>query len=66
MTCLSSALFCLSASSVCTLTVYHVTENGWTKVSGDDVGELHYHYYPEGNPTTTAMSFDSMERASNK
>ena len=21
-------------------------ENGWTKVTGDDVGELHFHYYP--------------------
>ncbi|GKG64116.1 hypothetical protein Tco_0649366, partial [Tanacetum coccineum] len=20
--------------------------NGWTKLSGDDVGELHYSYYP--------------------
>ncbi|KAH0866327.1 hypothetical protein HID58_083538 [Brassica napus] len=26
--------------------VYHVGPNGWTKLSGDDVGELHYHYYP--------------------
>jgi len=29
-----------------TVSVYHVTQDGWTKVSGDDVGELHYHYYP--------------------
>lgn len=36
-----------------TVSVYHVTEAGWTKVSGDDVGDLHYHYYPEGNPTTS-------------
>jgi len=29
-----------------TVSVYHVTENGWVKVSGDDVYELHQHYYP--------------------
>mmetsp|Transcript_550 Transcript_550/g.640 ORF Transcript_550/g.640 Transcript_550/m.640 type:complete len:265 (+) Transcript_550:168-962(+) len=29
-----------------TVSVYHVTEKGWRKVSGDDVGQLHYHYYP--------------------
>ncbi|KAK3244138.1 Proteasome subunit beta type-5-B [Cymbomonas tetramitiformis] len=29
-----------------TVSVYHVTKDGWVKVSGDDVGELHYHYYP--------------------
>ena len=29
------------------LAVYHVTEKGWTKVRGEDVGELHYKYYPE-------------------
>ena len=38
-----------------TVSVYHVTENGWRKVSGDDVGDLHYHYYPEGNPTTQVV-----------
>ncbi|KAH9708302.1 proteasome subunit beta type-5-B [Citrus sinensis] len=26
--------------------VYYVGPNGWKKLSGDDVGELHYHYYP--------------------
>ncbi|KAL6561763.1 Proteasome subunit beta type-5-A [Orobanche minor] len=26
--------------------VYHVGPVGWKKLSGDDVGELHYHYYP--------------------
>lgn len=26
--------------------VYHVGPNGWKKLSGDDVGELHYMYYP--------------------
>jgi len=29
-----------------TVSVYHVTKDGWTKVSGDDVGELHFHYNP--------------------
>lgn len=27
--------------------VYHITENGWVKLSGDDVSELHDKYYPE-------------------
>lgn len=26
--------------------VYHVGPNGWKKLTGDDVGELHYMYYP--------------------
>ena len=26
--------------------VYHVGPDGWKKLSGDDVGDLHYHYYP--------------------
>ncbi|XP_074566549.1 proteasome subunit beta type-5-B-like [Curcuma longa] len=26
--------------------VYHVGPRGWKKLSGDDVGELHYKYYP--------------------
>ncbi|CAK9176588.1 unnamed protein product [Ilex paraguariensis] len=26
--------------------VYHVGPDGWKKLSGDDVGELHYMYYP--------------------
>ena len=26
--------------------VYHVTKDGWKKVRGDDVGQLHYNYYP--------------------
>ncbi|KMZ73227.1 hypothetical protein ZOSMA_150G00290, partial [Zostera marina] len=25
---------------------YHVGPNGWQKLSGDDVGYLHYKYYP--------------------
>lgn len=28
------------------VSVYHVGPNGWKKLSGDDVGELHYKYYP--------------------
>lgn len=41
-----------TANNVSFLAVYHVTEKGWTKVSGDDVGELHYKYYvaPEDHP----------------
>lgn len=27
--------------------VYHVTENGWKKVTGTDVGLLHYELYPK-------------------
>lgn len=36
-----------------TVSVYHVTKDGWTKVRGADVGELHYEYYPtpEDHPT---------------
>jgi 20S proteasome subunit beta 5 len=26
--------------------VYHVTQDGWKKVRGDDVTELHFQYYP--------------------
>ncbi|CAK0786211.1 Proteasome subunit beta type-5-B [Coccomyxa viridis] len=35
-----------------TVSVYHVTADGWKKVRGDDVGQLHYKYYPtrEGHP----------------
>ena len=28
------------------LSVYYVGRNGWKKLSGDDVGELHYKYNP--------------------
>ncbi|KAJ8447753.1 hypothetical protein Cgig2_015116 [Carnegiea gigantea] len=28
------------------VSVYYVGPDGWKKLSGDDVGELHYHYYP--------------------
>lgn len=30
-----------------TVSVYHVTADGWTKVGGDDVAELHFKYYPQ-------------------
>eukprot|EP00892_Ulva_mutabilis_P010948 jgi/Ulvmu1/8225/UM041_0034.1 len=30
-----------------TVSVYHVTEHGWKKVRGDDVGDLHFEYYPD-------------------
>lgn len=26
--------------------VYHVGPDGWKKLTGDDVGELHFQYYP--------------------
>ena len=28
------------------LSVYYVGPDGWKKLSGDDVAELHYNYYP--------------------
>ena len=36
-----------------TVSVYHVTKDGWKKVRGDDVGDLHFEYYPkpEDHPT---------------
>lgn len=45
--------------------VYHVTQNGWKKVIGADVGRLHYEYYPEPelhptyNPVIWVCSFPS-------
>lgn len=30
-----------------TVSVYHVTADGWTKVGGDDATELHFKYYPQ-------------------
>ena len=30
-----------------TVSVYHITEAGWTKVRGEDVGPLFYKYYPD-------------------
>lgn len=32
-----------------TVSVYHVTAEGWTKVRGDDVSELHYKYYKQAD-----------------
>lgn len=39
-----------------TVSVYHVTESGWKKVVGDDVTDLHFHYYPkpELHPTNAS------------
>lgn len=34
--------------------MYHVTKDGWKKVSGTDVGELHFEYYPKPVRTATA------------
>lgn len=31
------------------VSVYHVKEDGWEFVSGTNVGELHYEYYPSGD-----------------
>lgn len=36
----------LRHQTVMVAAVYHVTADGWKKVRGDDVGELHYEYYP--------------------
>ena len=46
------ATFRDAASGGC-VSVYHVTENGWTKMRGEEVGDLHYKYYPkpEEHPT---------------
>ena len=33
-------------SPLCFDSVYYVGPDGWKKLSGDDVGELHYHYNP--------------------
>ena len=35
-----------------TVSVYHVTEKGWVKVSGDDCDDLHTKYSPEGGVAT--------------
>lgn len=36
-----------------TVSVYHIGKDGWTKMRGDDVGELHYHYYPKAEDHCT-------------
>ncbi len=33
--------------------VYHVTKDGWKKVSGTDVGELHFEYYKKAGDHPT-------------
>ena len=35
------------AASGGTASVYHVTADGWKKVKGDDVLDLHTKYYPK-------------------
>ena len=40
------ACSCVYGVSVYFLSVYYVGPNGWKKLSGDDVGELHYKYNP--------------------
>lgn len=39
--------------------VYYVGPTGWKKLSGDDVGELHYHY----NPVTPTIVEQEMVEA---
>lgn len=34
--------------------VYHVTEDGWKKVRGDDVTECHFEYYPDASKHASA------------
>jgi 20S proteasome subunit beta 5 len=36
-----------------TVSVYHVTKDGWKKVSGTDVGELHFEYYKKAGDHPT-------------
>lgn len=36
-----------------TVSVYHVTKDGWKKVRGADVGDLHYKYYPDADQHPT-------------
>jgi hypothetical protein len=40
-------VFSTLTKSLCSSPVYHVTKDGWKKVSGTDVGELHFEYYPK-------------------
>ncbi|XP_004144192.1 proteasome subunit beta type-5 [Cucumis sativus] len=42
--------------------VYYVGPNGWKKLSGDDVGELHYNYYPV-TPTTVDQEMTEVTAA---
>ena len=43
-----------------TVSVYHVTKDGWKKVMGDDVGDLHFQYYPQ--PESHATFGDAVLR----
>ena len=47
------------AASGGTVSVYHVTAAGWTKVRGEDVGELHFKYYPDAG-AHAAQSVDPL------
>lgn len=52
------------AASGGTVSVYHVGPEGWKKLSGDDVGELHYRYYPTsvaGQSGEITKNEDAME-----
>ena len=44
---------CLPPCPLCVDAVYHVTEDGWTKMRGEDVGKLHYAYYPQPEQLAT-------------
>jgi 20S proteasome subunit beta 5 len=37
----------VAAAAFSCCAVYHVTEDGWKKVRGDDVTECHFEYYPD-------------------
>lgn len=39
--------------------VYYVGPHGWKKMSGDDVGELHYSYYPVTEASVEAEMGDA-------
>lgn len=41
------------AASGGTVSVYHVTADGWKKLRGEDVGELHYRYHPDPDVLAT-------------
>jgi 20S proteasome subunit beta 5 len=43
----------LTAALLAVSSVYHVAEDGWKKMVGDDVTELHFKYYqdPSSHPS---------------
>ena len=53
------ATFRDAASGGC-VSVYHVTADGWKKMRGEEVGALHFKYYPEegGHPTKSVDPLD--------